>query len=86
VASGLFDILKVDRSVLAGSLDPDPRTRAMLGAITTLAGELGMETVAEGVESEGQFSDAAAAGCDYVQGFLISRPVPVADLVTLLAG
>jgi EAL domain-containing protein (putative c-di-GMP-specific phosphodiesterase class I)/GGDEF domain-containing protein len=84
VASGLFDILKVDRSVLAASREPDRRTRAMLGAVTTLAGELGMETVAEGVETEGQLADAAAAGCDYVQGFLFSRPVPFEDLVALL--
>jgi EAL domain-containing protein (putative c-di-GMP-specific phosphodiesterase class I)/GGDEF domain-containing protein len=84
VASGLFDIIKVDRSVLAASVGPDPRTRAMLGAITTLAQELGMQTVAEGVETEGQLADAVATSCDYVQGFLVSRPIPVEDLVTLL--
>ena len=43
-----------------------------------------METVAEGVETQGQLADAVAARCDYAQGFLISRPVPVEDLVTLL--
>jgi EAL domain-containing protein (putative c-di-GMP-specific phosphodiesterase class I) len=85
VASGLFDILKIDRSVLAASTDPDPRTRALLGAVTTLATELEMETVAEGVETDGQLVDAAAAGCDYVQGFLFARPMPAEELATWLA-
>ena len=48
-------------------------------AIIVMAHELGIQVVAEGIETEGQRALLAAAGCDYGQGYLFSRPLSVAD-------
>lgn len=78
-----FDKIKIDRSFvsdLSNKTDGD----AIIRAIAGLGRSLGMTTVAEGVETEEQMRRIRAEGCTDVQGYLISRPVPVEQLLHLL--
>lgn len=61
----------------------DERTRTIVGAIIDLAKKLGVETVAEGVEQQDQFDVLQRLGCDYVQGFLLSKPLSLAELIRI---
>ena len=77
------DALKIDRSFVARMLTHEGSAelvRTMVG----MAHNLGMEVVAEGVESPAQLARLRALGCRYVQGFLFSRPVPAAEAERLL--
>ncbi|MPN42763.1 putative signaling protein [bioreactor metagenome] len=71
--------LKLDRSFVK-DLETDSNDAAICAATVALGHKLGLELVAEGVETEGQRDFLAALGCDFVQGFLYSRPLP-ADAV-----
>ncbi len=71
--------LKVDRSFVR-RLTADGRDLAIVRAIVSVAHELGLAVVAEGVETWEQFSRLAELGCEYVQGFLLARPLEPADL------
>ena len=57
---------------------------AVIRAITTLASALGMDTLAEGVEHAEQREILRREGCEYIQGFLLSRPVPASDVAALI--
>lgn len=65
-------------------LPHDQRSRAITRSIITLAHELGMKVNAEGVERDEQLEFLIAEGCDFIQGFLFSRPMPRAELDALL--
>lgn len=67
--------IKIDRSFVT-RLDTDPEQQRMLSAILTMAQQLGLETLAEGVETVGEHAILAQLGCDHVQGFGIARPMP----------
>jgi EAL domain-containing protein (putative c-di-GMP-specific phosphodiesterase class I) len=71
--------LKLDRSFVK-DLETDLNDAAICSATVALGHKLGLELVAEGVETEGQRDFLAGLGCDFVQGFLYSRPLP-ADAV-----
>ncbi|WP_374324719.1 putative bifunctional diguanylate cyclase/phosphodiesterase [Azonexus sp.] len=71
--------LKLDRSFVK-DLETDTNDAAICAATVALGHKLGLELVAEGVETEGQRDFLAGLGCDFVQGFLYSRPLP-ADAV-----
>jgi EAL domain-containing protein (putative c-di-GMP-specific phosphodiesterase class I) len=73
--------VKVDRSFVAG-LAVDHQDVAIVRAIVDLAGSLGMRVVAEGVENQPTLQRLAGLGCDRVQGFLFSRPLPAADVLS----
>jgi diguanylate cyclase (GGDEF)-like protein/PAS domain S-box-containing protein len=77
------DQLKVDRSFVDG-LGSDPGDSAIVTAIVTLAHTLGLEAVAEGVESADQLAELRALGCDRAQGFHFARPAPQAAIAELL--
>ena len=79
-----LDALKVDRSFISG-LPTDAGDQAIVGAIISLGQQLGLEVVGEGVETVAQREWLAAQGCDTIQGFLVSRPVPGAAIGKLLA-
>jgi EAL domain-containing protein (putative c-di-GMP-specific phosphodiesterase class I) len=49
-----------------------------------MARALGMGVIPEGVETEGQLARLCALGCDHAQGFLLSKPLPAADIESLL--
>ena len=56
--------------------DRDPEQQRMIGAILTMAEQLNLETLAEGVETVGEHALLAQLGCGHVQGFGIARPMP----------
>jgi len=71
-----IDYLKIDRSFVR-DLETDPGDRAIAEAIVVMAHRLGLKVIAEGVETEGQLALLAEAGCEYVQGYLYAKPMPV---------
>jgi diguanylate cyclase (GGDEF)-like protein len=79
-----FDKLKIDQSFVR-DLGSDASAGAIIRAITTLAAALGIETLAEGVELESTMEALRSEGCDLIQGYLISPPVPDADVPALVA-
>jgi diguanylate cyclase (GGDEF)-like protein len=71
--------LKIDRSFVQDMLHAED-TRSLVSAIVVMAQALRLEVVAEGVENRQQLELLREMGCDHVQGFLLSRPVPAADI------
>ncbi|MCW8199895.1 EAL domain-containing protein [Verminephrobacter aporrectodeae subsp. tuberculatae] len=67
--------LKIDQSFVR-DLDADANDRAIVSAIIRMAQALGMQTTAEGVETEGQLEFLREQGCDAGQGYLFGRPLP----------
>ena len=79
-----FDEIKIDRSFVS-ELGKRDDSVVIVRAIISVAKALGIATVAEGVESEDQFVCLRTEGCDEIQGYLISRPMPAEDVLTFLA-
>jgi PAS domain S-box-containing protein/diguanylate cyclase (GGDEF)-like protein len=75
--------LKIDRSFIITMLN-DPDTMTLVSTIISLAHSLRLTVVAEGVEQEDQAKLLRLLRCDQIQGYLISRPVPMEDLTPLL--
>lgn len=71
-----FKKLKIDRSFVA-RMETDGNSGAVVSTIVGLSRALGVRTIAEGVETEGQATLLRAAGCDVVQGFLFGKPLPL---------
>ncbi|MEO1195901.1 MAG: bifunctional diguanylate cyclase/phosphodiesterase [Pseudomonadota bacterium] len=67
--------LKIDRSYIS-NVDSDPSQQAMVAAIVTMAEQLKLETLAEGVETVGEHAMVAQLGCLHVQGYVVARPMP----------
>ena len=81
------DQLKIDRAFVTALDRPDARqATAMVTAIVEIAGAFGLTTVAEGVETEEQRRAVVALGCDAIQGFHESRPMPAAAADRYLRG
>ena len=78
-----IDYLKIDRSFIK-DLELDGHDKALTEAIIVMAHKLGIKTIAEGVETEGQLSLLKSFGCDYVQGFLYSPAVPAEEFVKMI--
>jgi EAL domain-containing protein (putative c-di-GMP-specific phosphodiesterase class I) len=70
--------IKIDQSFVTG-IDRDTEQQRMVGAIITMAERLGLDTLAEGVESPAEQAMLARLGCGHVQGFGIARPMPFAE-------
>jgi diguanylate cyclase (GGDEF)-like protein/PAS domain S-box-containing protein len=79
-----IDILKLDRSFLA-RVDRDPQSRALYESVVGIGRALGLDVVAEGVETPAQLAAAHTFGVGFAQGFLIGRPMPPDDLACSLA-
>ncbi len=75
-----FDKIKIDKS-LAGT---DPRERALVKAITQLGDDLGLSTLAEGVESREQMVQLHGDGCEFLQGYHLGRPMSAEDAGLLI--
>ena len=67
--------IKIDRSFIS-RVDKDQEQQRMVSAIQTMAERLGLETLAEGVETAGEHAMLGQLGCAHVQGFAIARPMP----------
>jgi len=78
------DTVKVDRSFVS-RLEDDVRGFEMVQAIVTLAHNLGMDVVAEGVETSEQAAQLLALGCEYAQGFYFSKAVEAAEAACFIA-
>jgi diguanylate cyclase (GGDEF)-like protein/PAS domain S-box-containing protein len=78
------DAIKVDRSFVDG-LGDDAEDTAIVSSVVSLAHAVGVQAIAEGVETAAQQAHLQSLGCDLAQGFLWSRPVPADELRVLLA-
>jgi len=76
------DVLKIDRTFIR-EVHSDPQSASMVSAIIALASNLGMQPLAEGIETEDEWRFLADRGCPFGQGFFFSRPVP-ADQITAM--
>jgi len=79
-----IDVLKIDQAFVR-NLASNPHDMALSEAIIVMAHKLGLQVVAEGVETEQQRALLQAAGCDFGQGYLFSRPLPAPQFEELLA-
>jgi diguanylate cyclase (GGDEF)-like protein/PAS domain S-box-containing protein len=79
-----LDALKVDRSFVDG-LGTESRDTAVTEAIVAMSRALSLRVVGEGAETELQVAELARLGCDFVQGFHFSRPVPAEEITRMLA-
>ncbi len=79
-----FDKIKIDRSFIK-DIDRNRDSAAIIKAIASLGASLGIETTAEGVETEEQLDIVRRAGCTAMQGYLVSKPRPPAELGDLIA-
>lgn len=70
-----FDELKLDRSFVHGA-SSNPQLQAILRATLDMARQLGLRTVAEGVEDREDWDNLRDMACDFAQGYLIARPMP----------
>ena len=75
-----MDQIKIDQSFVQ-NLVTDPRATAIVRTIVTLADNLGLSVIAEGVETEAQRDSLLANGCYAYQGYWFGRPVPVEELI-----
>ena len=78
-----LDTLKVDRSFIR-DITADPDDASITRAVIHMAHELSLKVVAEGVETADQLAMLSASGCDQIQGYYFSRPLPAAEFDALL--
>jgi EAL domain-containing protein (putative c-di-GMP-specific phosphodiesterase class I) len=78
------DAIKIDRTFVSG-LETDAGDAAIVRALLSLGRNLGIEVVAEGVETAVQQSLLQRLSCDLVQGYRIGRPMPAEDLPSFIA-
>ena len=79
-----FDKIKIDASFVR-DVELGKQSAAIVKAIASLGGALGLSTTAEGVETEAQFDFVRKCGCSETQGYLISKPLPLADFLEFIA-
>ena len=77
------DKIKIDQSFVR-DISVDPNDAAIVAAIIAMSKQLGLKTVAEGVETEAQLQFLTRLECDAYQGYLFSRAIPAADITTLI--
>lgn len=76
-------VLKLDQSFIRG-IATDPDDQAIVNAIIAMGHSLQLDVVAEGMESDEQLSHLKDSGCDEMQGFLFSKPLPPERLTGLI--
>lgn len=78
-----FDILKIDMDFVR-QINDNPKTRSIVRSIIDMSHQLGLKVVAEGVETSEQLEFLRQYGCDYIQGYYYSRPLPEDEFVKIL--
>lgn len=76
-----LDVLKIDADFFRGKEENEDRGSLIVSETIHLAKNLGMTTVAEGIESEDQVDFLAKNGCDLIQGFYFAKPMPIEDYI-----
>ena len=79
------DVLKIDRSFVSG-VDVDPQNQSIVSAFIELARGLGLTTLAEGIETEGELAFVSDRGCVLGQGFHFSKAVPPEEIIAMSLG
>lgn len=75
-----FDMMKIDMAFLR-NFSTTPKTRPILKNIVALANDIGMKTLAEGVETEEAFEFLCSIGCERIQGYLFGKPMPKSEIL-----
>lgn len=83
LSSFSLNALKIDRSFI-NSLDLESNNLKIIQAILMMSRGLGMKVIAEGVETQNQFTQLRELGCEFAQGYLIAMPLPKLDATQLL--
>jgi len=78
-----INVLKVDQSFVFGIIDNED-DKILTQTVISMAHSLGLKTVAEGVETKEHVKILENLGCDYLQGYYYSKPIPKKDFITLL--
>ncbi len=78
-----FDVLKIDVEFLRG-LEHSSRTRDIVASVVDMAKKLGIQTLAEGVETEEQYQFLRSIGCEMVQGYYFAKPLPMREIDVLI--
>jgi len=76
------DVLKIDRTFVR-DVNTDAQSASMVSAIIALANNLGMQPLAEGIETQEEWAFLADRGCPFGQGYFFSRPVPAEEITAL---
>jgi diguanylate cyclase (GGDEF)-like protein/PAS domain S-box-containing protein len=79
-----IDIVRLDRSLI-GRIDRDPQRQALCGSVIGIVRALGLDVVADGVETPAQLAALCGLGCGFAQGFVLARPGSLAALVATLS-
>ena len=79
-----FDKIKIDRSYIKDLVKENGNSLAIVQAVLALAAGLSLTTTAEGVETREQLDILHNAGCDEIQGYFFSKPLPAADIPALI--
>ncbi len=79
-----IDLLKIDRSFVS-AMESDAENSEIVQTVTSLAKSLDLQVVAEGIETLHQYHRLRTLGCDFGQGYLFSKPLPIADVECLLS-
>jgi diguanylate cyclase (GGDEF)-like protein len=78
------DTLKIDKSFIQKATKENSKTVLLVSTIITMAQNLGLSVIAEGVETEEQLALLQKQGCDEYQGYLYSKPLPAEEFIQLL--
>ena len=76
-----FDKIKIDQSFVRGAVTNGSRNSAIIKAIVSLAEALGMDTTAEGAETQDELELIRQLGCSHIQGYVYGRPLPGAEVL-----
>ena len=78
-----IDFIKIDRSFIS-NLENEPDNLALIEAIIVMSKKLGIKTIAEGAETQYQNDVLTKSGCNYIQGYYYSKPIPVKEFDKLV--